>query len=159
MSRWVETVERIIAASPQRIFAIVADPRRHQDISGNDTVRDAVDAPERLHVGATFTLNMDFGGPYRMVSTVVDYEPDRRIAWQSRPAPGGSRWRQVFGGRIWRYELQPVAGGTRVMESWDISEEGRFGTRWLVRGYRRQTRANMVASLERLDALVTSTSA
>ena len=89
MSRWVESVERVIPASPERIFALVADPRRHQDISGDETVRDAVKAPDQLHVGATFTLNMEFGGPYRMVSTVIEYEPNRRVAWQSRPPLDG----------------------------------------------------------------------
>ncbi len=155
MSRWVETVERVIAAPPERIFAIVADPRRHHDINGNDTVRDAVDAPEQLHVGATFTMNMEYGGAYTMVSTVIEYEPNRRIAWQSRPPAGGSRWRQMFGGRIWRYELEPVDGGTRIRESWDVSQEGRFGTRWLVRAYGPKTRANMTETLRRIDALVT----
>jgi uncharacterized protein YndB with AHSA1/START domain len=153
MSRWVETVERVIAAPPERIFAIVADPRRHQDFSGNDTVRDAVDPPDQLHVGATFDMNMEFGGKYRMTSTVIEYELDRRIAWQSRPPKTDARWRQVFGGRIWRYELEPVDSGTVVRESWDISEEG---LRWLVRGYRSRTRVNMLRSLERLDALATS---
>ena len=155
MSRWVETVERVIAAPPERIFALIADPRRHYEINGNNTVRDAADAPEQLRLGSTFTLNMEFGKPYKMVSTVIEYEPDRRIAWQSRPPAGGSQWRHMFGGRIWRYELEPVDGGTRVRESWDVSEEGRFGLRWLVRGYGRQTRANMTETLRRIDGLVT----
>jgi hypothetical protein len=58
----------------------------------------------------------------------------------------------MFGGRIWRYELQPVEGGTVVRESWDLSEEG---FRLLVWGYRRKTHSNMVATLERIEALVT----
>jgi len=151
MAGWVETVERVIPAPPERIFDLLADPRRHKDISGNDTVRDAFDAPERLSRGATFGMNMDFGGPYTMTSTVIEYDDNRRIAWQSRPPAAAARWRHVFGGRIWRYELEPVDGGTRVRESWDISHEG---LRWLVRGYRRKTRANMAASLERIERLL-----
>ena len=153
MSRWVETVERVISAPPERIFEIVADPRRHKDINGNGTVREAYDVPERLSLGATFGMNMDFGGSYSMTSTVIEYDEGRRIAWQSRPPSDAARWRHVFGGRIWRYELEPVEGGTRVRESWDLSEEG---LRWLVIGYRRQTRANMTATLERLEQLVTA---
>ena len=152
MSRWVETVERVIPAPPGRIFELVADPRRHQDINGNDTVREAYDVPERLSLGSTFGMNMEFGSTYRMTSTVIEYDEDRRIAWQSRPPSGSSRWRHMFGGRIWRYELEPVAEGTRVRESWDLSEEG---VRWLVIGYRRKTRANMEATLERIAQLVT----
>jgi uncharacterized protein YndB with AHSA1/START domain len=153
MSRWVESVERVVAAPPEDIFALVADPRRHQDINGNGTVRDAVEAPERLVVGATFRLNMDFKGPYTMVSTVIEYEDNRRIAWQSRPPADEAKWRQLFGGRIWRYELEPVEGGTLVRESWDLSEER---LRWVVRGYASRTRRNMERTLERIDALVTT---
>jgi uncharacterized protein YndB with AHSA1/START domain len=152
MSRWVETVERVIPAPPERIFALVADPRRHQDINGNDTVRDAFDVPERLSLGATFGMNMDFNGAYSMTSTVIEYDEPRRIAWQSRPPADSAKWRHMFGGRIWRYELEPVDGGTRVRESWDLSEEG---LRWIVIGYRRKTRDNMTRTLERIERIVT----
>jgi hypothetical protein len=153
MARWVESVERVVPAPPEPIFTLVADARRHQDINGNGTVRDAVEAPERLSLGATFRLNMDFKGPYTMVSTVIEYDENRRIAWQSRPWHGDAKWRQLFGGRIWRYELEPVEGGTLVRESWDLSEER---SRWLVRGYGRKTRVNMTRTLERIEALVTA---
>lgn len=147
------SVERVIPAPADRIWALVADPRRHRDINGNDTVRDAVDVPAKLSVGSTFGMNMDFGGDYTMVNTVIDYDEGRRIAWQARPAADGARWRQIFGGRIWRYELEPVDGGTRVRETWDVSQEGRFGTRWLVRLYGPQTKANMAKTLARIEEL------
>ena len=153
MSRWVETVERVISAPPERIFAIVADPRRHQDINGNDTVREAFDVPEKLSLGATFGMNMDFGGEYQMTNTVIEYDENRRIAWQARPPADSSRWRHMFGGRIWRYELEPVDRGTRVRESWDLTQEG---FTWVVWGYRRKTHANMQATLMRLEQLVTA---
>jgi uncharacterized protein YndB with AHSA1/START domain len=153
MSRWVETVERVIPAPAERIFQLVADPRRHQDIDGSGTVRDATDLPERLSLGATFGMNMHYGGDYSMTSTIIEFEDARRIAWQSRPPRGAAWWRHRFGGRIWRYELEPVDGGTRVRESWDLSEER---LRMLVRGYRRKARSNMVATLERIEHLVTA---
>jgi len=156
MSRWVVSVERMIAAPPEKVWALVADPRRHRDINGNDTVRDAFDVPETLSLGSTFGMNMEFGGDYTMVNTVIDYDEGRRIAWQARPPAGGVRWRQVFGGRIWRYELQPTDGGTHVRESWDVSEEGKFGTRWLVRLYGSKTKANMQKTLERIEELCRS---
>ncbi|HVA61703.1 MAG TPA: SRPBCC family protein [Mycobacteriales bacterium] len=151
MAKDVETVERVIAAPPERIFALVADPRRHRDIDGSGTVREATDLPERLELGATFGMAMRLGRSYSMVSTVIEFEDGRRIAWQSRPPSGVTKY--LFGGRIWRYELDPVAGGTRVRESWDITEE-KF--KRIVRPYRTKTRANMVATLERIDRLVTA---
>lgn len=156
MSRWVVSVERVIAAPPEKIWALVADPRRHQDINGNDTVRDAFDVPQTLSLGSTFGMNMDFGGEYTMVNTVVDYDENKRIAWQARPPAGGAQWRRIFGGRIWRYDLEPVEGGTRVRESWDVSQEGKLGTRWLVRLYGSKTKANMQHTLERINDLTTT---
>jgi uncharacterized protein YndB with AHSA1/START domain len=152
MTRWVDTVERMIPAPAERIFELVANPRRHHDIDGSGTVRDATDLPERLEVGARFGMNMDYGGPYTMTSTVIEFEAGRLIAWQSRPAADSARWRHIFGGRIWRYELEAVEGGTIVRESWDLTEE-RFKA--LVWGYRRKTHANMVATLKRIDQLAT----
>jgi uncharacterized protein YndB with AHSA1/START domain len=151
MTRWVETVERTIPAPAGRIFELVADPRRHQDIDGSGTVRAATELPERLALGSTFGMHMEYGGAYTMTSTIIEFEDDRRIAWQSRPPRGASWWRHLFGGRIWRYELEPVDGGTVVRESWDLSEER---LRALVWGYRRKTRANMTATLQRIERLL-----
>src|SRR3954453_3732140 len=105
MSRWGETVERVIPATPEGIFALIADPRRHQDIDGSGTVRDATELPDKLTLGSTFGMNMEYGGEYSMTSTGTGHDQNRRIAWQSRPPEGRARWRHMFGGRIWPYEL------------------------------------------------------
>jgi len=59
------------------------------------------------------------------------------------------------GGRIWRYELEPVDGGTLVRESWDISQESRI-TKPVVRMGAASTRKHMAATLERIEELVTT---
>jgi uncharacterized protein YndB with AHSA1/START domain len=149
----VETVERFIPAPPEKIFELLADPRRHHDIDGSGTVRDAKDTPERLSLGAKFGMNMRMGIPYSMVSEVIEFEDGRRIAWQSRPTSAlGSK---MAGGRIWRYELEPVDGGTRVSETWDISQEK---IKAIVRPARKKTRENMEKTLARIEELVTSAS-
>jgi uncharacterized protein YndB with AHSA1/START domain len=156
MSRWVETVERVIPVPPEGIFALIADPRRHKDIDGSGTVRDATDLPQTLTLGSTFGMNMQFGGSYSMENTVIEFEPNRRIAWQARPPrTHGGLWRQLFGGRIWRYELEPVGSGTCVRESWDISQER---NKWIVRPYGPKTRKNMAATLQRIEQIVTTPS-
>lgn len=147
----VETVERIIAAPPEAIFAFLVDPRKHREIDGSGTVRDAKGEPQRLELGSTFGMSMKMGLPYSMVSTVIEYEENRRIAWQTH---GPTRIGKLVGGRIWRYELEPVDGGTRVRESWDIREES-AATRPLVRKGADKTRKDMAATLERIDSLVT----
>jgi uncharacterized protein YndB with AHSA1/START domain len=150
VSNDVETVERVIPAPPEKIFALLADASRHKDFDGSGTVRDAhAGTPQKLSKGAKFGMSMRLGIPYSMVSTVVEYDENKRIAWQPRPAyPIANR---LAGGRIWRYELEPVEGGTRVRESWDISQEV-----WkaLVRPARGKTRTAMEKTLERIEELL-----
>jgi hypothetical protein len=145
----VETVERVIPASADRIFALIADPRRHPEIDGSGTVRDFKNVPDNLELGSTFGMSMKVGVPYSMVSTVIEYEKDRRIAWQTRPPgriPG-----KLAGGRIWRYELEPVEGGTLVRESWDISQEV---VKPFVRPARKKSIDGMNATLERIETIL-----
>jgi len=145
----VETVERVIAAPPEMIFALLADPRRHQDIDGSGTVHAAKDAPDRLVLGSTFGMSMKAGITYSMENTVVEFEENRRIAWEPRLEGRLVHW---IGGRRWRYELEPVDGGTLVRESWDISGDN---TKLLIRPGRTKTRKAMEQTLARIDELVT----
>lgn len=148
----VETVERVIPAPADKIFELLADPRHHPEIDGSGTVRKSKDAPERLTLGSRFGMSMKLGVPYSMVSEVIEFEDGRRIAWQTRPpSPLGAR---LAGGRIWRYELEPVADGTRVRESWDISQERVF-TKPVVRAAAGKTRQDMTRTLERIETLLT----
>jgi uncharacterized protein YndB with AHSA1/START domain len=152
-SRDVETVERTIPQPPEMIFAFLADPSRHHEIDGSGSVRDAKSGPERVKLGDQFSMSMKLGIPYTMVSTIIEFEDNRRIAWQSRP-PG--LMGKISGGRIWRYELEPVEGGTRVRESWDISQER--GTKMMLRAGRvhQHTREAMEATLEKIEKLLAS---
>ncbi|HEY6316487.1 MAG TPA: SRPBCC family protein [Acidimicrobiia bacterium] len=153
MANDVETVERVIPAPPEKIFELLADPRRHPDIDGSGSVRRAKEGPDRLVLGSKFGMAMKLGVPYSMESEVIEFDENRRIAWQTRPpTPLGKR---VAGGRIWRYELEPTDGGTRVRESWDISQEK---VKAIVRPARKRTRVAMADTLERIEALVTATS-
>jgi hypothetical protein len=148
----VETVERIIPAPPEKIFELLVYPSRHRDIDGSGTVRGLkgeTDPSERLELGSRFGMSMKLGIPYSMVSEVIEFEEGRRIAWQTRP-PIGAR---LAGGRIWRYELDPVEGGTNVRETWDISQEV---IKAMVRPARKRTRASMEKTLTRIEELVTA---
>jgi uncharacterized protein YndB with AHSA1/START domain len=140
-------VERTIPAPPEAIFALISDPDRHQEIDGSGTVVKAKQGSQRLELGSRFGMSMKLGIPYSMVSTVVELDEPRLIAWQTR-GPGN-----LGGGRIWRYELEPVEGGTLVRESWDISQES-FLSKWMVKGLGEKTRKNMAATLERIEAVL-----
>ncbi|WP_127783352.1 SRPBCC family protein [Rhodococcus sp. X156] len=97
----------VVDATPAEVFALAADPRRHGELDGSGTVRDSVKAPDTLSKGAKFSVSMKmYGVPYRITSTVVDFEPDRVIEWR-HPM-----------GHTWRWELAPVSPGqTEVVET------------------------------------------
>ncbi len=95
-------------------------------------------------------MAMRMGIPYAMVNTVIEYEENRRIAWQTRGPTALGRW---AGGRIWRYDLEPTEGGTRVTETWDISQESAV-TKPMVRAAGAATAKNMTATLARIAELV-----
>ncbi|HUR52048.1 MAG TPA: SRPBCC family protein [Mycobacteriales bacterium] len=152
MSNDVVTVERLIPAPPEAVFALLADARRHPEIDGSGTVREAKGEPEPLRLGSEFGMSMKWLVPYAMKSRVIEFQQDRRIAWQTVPTyPLADR---IAAGRIWRYELESTDGGTLVRESWDITQEKPL-TKPLVRRIADQTRENMTRTLERIEQVVT----
>ncbi len=141
------TVQRLIPATPERIFDLLADPARHVEIDGSGTVRQSRGGSRRLGLGDTFGMNMRLGGGYAALNNVVELEESRRIAWQTL---AGGPLARVVTGRTWRYELAPQEGGTLVKETWDISTE-RFTSRPFVRLMATSTRQNMEKTLERIE--------
>ena len=112
MSEQLVSEQITIAATPAVVFAILADPRQHSRIDGSGSVGAVIAGPERLTAkGQTFTVRMRlFGLPYVIRNRVVEFEPERRIAWRH------------FTANRWRYELAPTAdGGTTVTETFDTS--------------------------------------
>ncbi len=148
----VVSVERVIPAPASAIFDLLADPARHADIDGSGSVQGSRTGSERLALGSRFGMSMKIGVPYSMVSTVIEFEDDRRIAWRTN---GPTAIGRFVGGRVWRYVLEPVDGGTRVTESWDIRGES-IVTKPVVRMGGRDAARNMSRTLERIEQLVTS---
>lgn len=136
----IVSVSRVVSASPEAIFEILADPARHHVIDGSGTVQAGRSGnPARLDLGARFGMDMKMGVPYRITNEVVEFEEGRRIAWRH------------FGHHIWRYELEPVEGGTKVTESFDWSK-ARFPPFYEWMGYPAKHEVNMAKTLERLEA-------
>ena len=76
-------------------------------------------------------------------------QQDRRIAWQTVLAGPLGRF---IGGRIWRYELEQTPEGTKVTETWDITQDKqRFLLQLGTIG--RQTAEAMSKTLDRLAQL------
>lgn len=100
----------IEGVAPADVFAHLTDPANHVSEAGSMHVRGPTGATRLTARGDRFGMRMRIGPvPYRVINTVVEFEPDRRIAW-----------RHVAGHR-WRYELAPVGDGTRVTETFDLS--------------------------------------
>lgn len=139
------SVSRVIAAEPDAIFDVVADPSLHHVIDGSGSVRGARGGSRRLTLGDRFSTSMRIGVPYVISNKVVEFEEGRRIAWAH------------LGGWRWRYELEPVEGGTKVTESFDPSFSKAGPYLRLVKAAERN-RGAMERTLARLDAFVTNTS-
>ncbi len=155
MDGYVVTVERMIRASPEKIFDVLADPAQHSMIDGSGMLLGALEeGSRRLALGATFGMGMRMGVSYSTVSTVIEFEEPRRIAWQTGPK---GKLERYVAGRIWRYELEPSEGGTRVRESWDITTDHQRALLKLGDIYSKKTRRDMELTLARLDTLVTTT--
>ena len=115
-------VTRTIAATPAEIFAVLADPTRHQDTEPGDWVRDAIDTDPVTATGQMFAMNMfleQAGGHYVMHNLVTEFERDRTIAWL--PGQLDDSGLHSPGGWWWRYDLVPAGAGTNVTLTYDWS--------------------------------------
>ena len=158
MKGYVLSVERMIPAPPEKIFDVLADATRHSAIDGSGMLQGATsvgekaDVPQPLTLGAMFGMSMKMLHlPYSTANRVVEFEENRRIAWQTGP-PGYMG--RLVAGRIWRYELEPVDSGTLVRESWDITPDHQRVLLKLGDIYSSKTRRDMERTLERLSRLV-----
>lgn len=139
----VTRAERDIAAEPEKIFELIADPVQQPRWDGNDNLA-AAEPGQRVHaVGDVFVMTLT-GGEVRE-NHVVEFEEGRLIAW--RPSEPG----QQPPGHLWRWELVPIGDGrTRVAHSYDwtaLTDESRFARA------RRTTPDYLLASLDRLAEL------
>lgn len=132
-----------IDAAPSRVFAILADPRRHCEIDGSGSVRAIISGPARLRLGSRFGASMKlFGAPYTIRNKVVEFDEGARIAWRH------------VGPHRWRYQLEPTKdGGTHVTETWDASYYPGPTGKWLdVAGFPGRTRTAIEGTLIKLKA-------
>ena len=107
-SRYLVSVTKFIPTDRQWLFDLVADPAQHPVIDGSGSVKATrPGGPDRLSLGATFSMDMKLGADYRILNTVVEFDEPELIGWRH------------FNGHIWRYRFTEVPGGTQVTEEWD----------------------------------------
>jgi len=139
----VVSASREIAAGPEPIFELIADPAAQPDWDGNDNLAVAAAGQRVRRVGDVFTMTLTRGEVRE--NHVVEFEEGRRMAWRpsevGKPPPG----------HLWRWELEPSGPArTRVTCTYDwtqLTDEKRFGRA------RATTAERLLASLDRLAAL------
>ncbi|MDE0322061.1 MAG: SRPBCC family protein [Acidimicrobiaceae bacterium] len=136
------SVERLIAAPAEKIFAVLTDPRRHCEIDGSGTLARLTTSNAPLTLGSTFSMRIKVGVSYTVKNRVLEFEENRLITW--------AHWQ----GQRWSYQLEPQPGGaTLVRETFDWSTAKLPRSVELIGAHRKNV-LNMEKTLERLAALV-----
>ncbi|GAB3849393.1 SRPBCC family protein [Nesterenkonia populi] len=132
-----------VPASPEEVWALVANPHRHHEFDGSGTVKSQAIGPHELTEGTKFSVHMrKFGVPYRLPLRVTRAERNRTVEWRQ---PTGHRW---------RWEIEPAEGGVIVTETFDTSRQlppARAALK--AAGVLKENAANMQASLVRMRGL------
>jgi uncharacterized protein YndB with AHSA1/START domain len=142
----VVSVSREIAATPERIFELIADPARQPSWDGNRNLREAQPGQRVRQVGDVFTMMLTTGSLRQ--NHVVEFEEARRIAWCPSEVGRGQP------GHLWRWELEPLGDArTLVTHTYDwtlLTDRNRLPRA------RSTTPVKLTVSLDRLAALAES---
>jgi uncharacterized protein YndB with AHSA1/START domain len=142
----VVSATREIAAGPEEIFELIADPAQQPRWDGNENLAAAPAGQRVRRAGEVFLMTLT-GGAVRE-NHVVEFDEGRRMAWKpAEPAKEPP-------GHLWRWDLERSgAHRTRVTCTYDwtrLTDEGRFPRA------RATTPDKLRASLDRLAALAES---
>jgi hypothetical protein len=111
-----DTLDRYIDATPEALYAIIADITRTPELSDEILSCTWLDGATEPVVGARFHAKNKAGhGPaWGNKPVIVTVVPGREIAW-ARTEP--------FAGTVeWRYRFIPEGTGTRVTESYTVTK-------------------------------------
>ena len=139
----IVTAAREIAASPDRIFELIADPAEQPRWDGNENLKEAARGQRVRAVGDVFTMRLTMGSVRE--NHVVDFVEGRRIAW--KPAEVG----KAPPGHIWAWTLEPLGSSRTIVThtyDWtDLTDEQRIPRAQAT------TADKLQASLDRLASL------
>jgi hypothetical protein len=148
------SVSRQIKATPETLFAVLADPARHPGIDGSGMLREPSGRGTISALGDEFTMKMNnpIRGDYQMTNRVVEFELNRRIGWEP-VVSGVSRAEQEtdIGMPLlhrWMFELTPAGTDTTVVtEIYDCSRS----PEWLRERGASRWSSVMAETLQKLD--------
>lgn len=108
---------RTIPASPETVYAILANPATHSAIDGTGWVVESLDDTPLTAVGQFFRMAMFHeghpDGRYEIANRVEVLERPTAIAW--KPGYDADDGTVQFGGWIWRYDLMAIGAGETVV--------------------------------------------
>jgi uncharacterized protein YndB with AHSA1/START domain len=116
-----------VAASPEAVFAVLADPSTHAAIDGTGWVQRAEDRERLTGSGQVFRMAMFHEDHpderYETGNLVEVFDEPRAIGWRTG-TEDAETGELSFGGWTWRYDLEPVPAATRVTLTYDWSDVG-----------------------------------
>lgn len=149
-----DRVERYIEATPAALYTLVSDVTRTPEYAPEVRRCTWIGGATGPAVGARFkAINKAGRGPaWPNKPVVVTADPDREFAFART---------EVGGGTVeWRYTFLPEGTGTRVTESYEVTDPVKalgwfiIDTLYGLKNRRGDLRANMTTSLERIAAIV-----
>jgi uncharacterized protein YndB with AHSA1/START domain len=140
---------RVISASAERIFELIADPARQPSWDGNNNLASSAPGQRVRQVGDVFTTTLTNGAVRE--NHVVEFIEGSKIAW----CPAEPRRQPP--GHLWRWELSPInASLTNVTHTYDwtaLTDTAR------IERARSTTPAMLRESMDRLAMLAQATDA
>ncbi len=111
---WEGEVAVDLAATPAQVWAVLSDPTRVGEWSHECHSVSWVDGHSQAVVGARFRGNNRAGAlRWSRTCTIIELEPERLLVYRtSGGVPPDST--------EWRFRLEPLAGGSRITQSYRI---------------------------------------
>lgn len=124
---------RTVSAPPDRVFALVSDPKQHHAIDGSGFLQGTTSDPI-TGVGQVFAMEMysEQLGPWRTFNTVTEYEPAAALGWAPDLDPDCPLAPKLagitLGGHTYTYRLHETGEGTevRLVYDWSGVSDPRF---------------------------------
>lgn len=153
------SVERVVAASPEDVWPLVSDIAFPVGVSPELQHVEWVSEDPGPTAGARFVGHNERGElSWSVVCEITECDPPTAFAWSPLYRPDDPEDPEPLA--TWRFDLQPVDGGTNVTQSVTLGP-GRSGVTWAIRqrpddeaviisGRLEQFELAMAANLDRL---------
>lgn len=148
------SVEATTAATPDQVWDVLADVTRTGEWSHETVGAEWLDGATTATPGARFRGRNEKGRTrWSRTCEVVAAEPGRHLQFRTIPS------RLYRDSTLWTFELEPVAGGTRITQRYEVLEINPVLERifYVVMPAHRDRSAALRADVERLGDAATRT--